>query len=114
MKTKQSFAYECCLYIGSREGYNGPFFTKKELFDKIKSFQENNEFLRHPVRITECTFLCTHSYEENGYEISAITYPNSNKNQEEIRDFMTALALDLISHFKQNRITIISKILPTI
>jgi hypothetical protein len=101
---KQSDTFEVLMYIGSRERYHGLQFSRTQLLEKIKAFQE--EYVNSlPVRISEVVYI-KGDYEENGYEISGICYPNRMQTVETIKKFMLSLATELLYHFNQNRITV--------
>jgi hypothetical protein len=104
---KYSETYEVCLYIGSREGYHGPLFTRNSLIDAISEFQDHVGEQALPVRVSDTlTFLKGKSYAEDGWEVSAILYPNRPSTISAINDFMLKLAEYLLYKFNQNRITI--------
>jgi hypothetical protein len=102
---KKSSTYEVKFAIGSREGYHGPSFTKGQLMDVIGEFQKSCP-IAQPVKITDKVTFVMKDYREDGWDISAICYPNSPNKPEQVKEFMSALAEHLLYHFKQNRITI--------
>ncbi len=59
-----------------------------------------------PVRITDCTYTKGSTYREDGWEVSAVLYPNFPQPIPKINDFIEQLTEHLLWHFKQNRITI--------
>lgn len=95
-------AFEVCLYVGSKERYNGPSFDLQYLKRLIQTFQDNDN---HPVRVMPCTYFRTTEYSEDGWEISAISYANSKYTPEEIKTFMGNLCGYLLVKLNQNRIT---------
>lgn len=101
---KYSPTYECLLYIGSRERYNGRSFDKREVIELIKEFQKNSD-LKLPVRISDTTYF-KEDYEENGFEISIICYPNKPKTVLEVKKFANLLSEHLLYKLNQNRITL--------
>jgi len=102
---KYAPTYEVTFCIGSREGYNGPAFTREDVLNRINKFQ--HEFHKSmPVKVSDAVTFTMKDYSENGWEVSAITYPNSPANREDVDSFMNGLAENLLYHFKQNRITI--------
>jgi hypothetical protein len=102
---KYSPTYEVTFCIGSREGYNGPSFTRKDVLNQISKFQ--HEFPKSmPVKVSDTVTFTMKDYHEDGWEVSAITYPNSPASHYDVSDFMSKLAENLLYHFKQNRITI--------
>ncbi len=105
MRRKACAAYEVLLYIGSKEGYNGPSFTKQDLLRELGLFQDTYPNAL-PVRVSECTYIAGSKYQEDGWEISAIMYPNHLRTKAEIDDYMEAVAKHLMETFKQNRISL--------
>jgi hypothetical protein len=103
---------KCCDYheirfaVGSREGYHGPIFTKGTLLDAIAEFQGDSP-VAMPVKVTDHVTFINKDYVEDGWEISAICYPNHANTQLELRQFMNGLAEHLLYKLKQNRITVI-------
>lgn len=109
-KIIESATYEVKFAIGSREGYNGPSFTKQNLMDEIGEFQKHCS-CPQPVKITDHVTFVMQDYREDGWDISAICYPNHRpgklpNNPQQTRQFMYELAEYLLYKFKQNRITI--------
>jgi len=104
-KIKKTGTFEAALYIGSKQGYHGSSFTKDELIEEINYFQDHHEFAM-PVRITDCIYTKGSNYREDGWEVSAVLYPNFPQPIPKINDFIEQLAEHLLWHFKQNRITI--------
>jgi hypothetical protein len=102
---KYSPTYEVTFCIGSREGYNGPAFTREDVRKQINKFQHNfpNSM---PVKLSDTVTFTMKDYSEDGWEISAITYPNSPASCSDVDKFMDELAENMLYHFKQNRITI--------
>lgn len=97
---------EVLLYIGSREGYDGPLFTREDVHKAIADYQDCYP-KSLPVRLSDrCTFIAGNRYHEDGFEVSAITYPNHYRSLEEIEKFMMGLAEHLLNTFKQNRVTV--------
>lgn len=106
-RVKRSDTYEAVLYIGSREGYHGPSFTREDLLAAVAEFQDVAVDLAMPVRVSDTlTFMKGKSYREDGWEISAILYPNFPQTVAKIDDFILKLGEHLLFKFKQNRITI--------
>jgi len=102
---KYSPTYEVTFCIGSREGYNGPAFTREDLLNQINKFQY--EFPKSmPVKVSDTVTFTMKDYREDGWEVSAITYPNSPASYLDVDSFMSKLAENLLYHFKQNRITV--------
>ena len=102
---KFSPTFEVTFCIGSREGYNGPAFTREDLLNQINKFQQ--EFPKSmPVKVSDTVTFTMKDYLEDGWEVSAITYPNSSASSCDVDIFMSKLAENLLYHFKQNRITI--------
>lgn len=97
--------YEVTFCIGSREGYNGRSFTRDDLIEQISKFQTDFKESM-PVKVSDTVTFVMRDYREDGWEVSAITYPNSPKISDEIDCFMHELAKHLFYHFRQNRITI--------
>lgn len=104
-RSKVSETYEVTFCIGSREGYNGAAFTRHDLLARISTFQyEYTDSM--PVKVSDTVTFTMKDYREDGWEVSAITYPNSSADKLAVREFMQQLAQYLLYHFKQNRITI--------
>ena len=104
MREKHCVSYEVLLYIGSKQGYNGPSFTEEDLIREISLFQDVYPDAL-PVRISSCTYIAGSKYRENGHEISIIMYPNHLRSRDEINKYANALGRHLMGTFKQNRIT---------
>ncbi len=102
---KESVTYEVKFAIGSKEGYHGPSFTKEDVVRAIGEFQETSP-VAMPVKITDHVTFVIKDYVEDGWDISAICYPNSINTPKQVKEFMFGLAEHLLYHFKQNRITI--------
>ncbi len=99
--------YEARIYIGSREGYNGPKFTKNDLIKEIAAYQsEHGLEVCSPVRIAETCYLWS-DYLEEGWEIGIINYPRMPKPDFRIKLFACNLAQFLVLKFKQNRISVV-------
>lgn len=107
---KKSATYEVKFAIGSREGYDGPSFTKDQVMDAIGEFQKICP-ISQPVKITDKVTFVMKDYREDGWDISAICYPNyppdkpPNKPRQ-VKEFMYGLVEYLLYRFKQNRITV--------
>jgi hypothetical protein len=111
MKTKFHDYIEARLYIGSRSGYDGQFFTLHELAKKIQTYQKEvgdpkTDDLT-PVRITPTNYVAG-DYMEAGWEVAVIAYPRRPKSQKQLYEFIDGLAAYLLNEFKQNRISIVS------
>ena len=107
---KKSATYEVMFAIGSREGYHGPSFTKEQVMDAIGEFQKTC-LLSQPVKVTDKVTFVMKDYREDGWDISAICYPNHSPDRlpnlpYQVKEFMVGLAENLFHHFKQNRITV--------
>ncbi len=102
---KNTPTYEVKFAIGSREGYDGPAFTKEQVMDAIGEFQKKHVF-KMPVKITDKVTFVMMDYREDGWDISGICYPNSQNSPEQVKIFMYELALHILYRFKQNRITV--------
>jgi hypothetical protein len=102
---KYSLTYEIKFAIGSREGYHGRSFTKKEVLDAISEYQETSP-VAMPVKVTGGITFVNKDYREGGFEISGICYPNSKNTPEQIEQFMFGLAEYLLYRLNQNRITV--------
>jgi hypothetical protein len=107
---KNSATYEVKFAIGSREGYHGPSFTKEQVMDVIGEFQKIHP-VAQPVKITDKVTFVMKDYREDGWDISAICYPNHPPDRPmnqpgQVREFMVNLAEHLFHHFKQNRVTV--------
>ena len=101
---KEVDTYEVCLYLGSQEGYEGPFFDEDSLVKVIGDFQKQNG-TRLPIRVTTTRFV-DGSYNEKGWECAAICYPRWPQHPKAISDFMELLARHLVIRLKQNRISV--------
>jgi len=100
--------YECTIYIGSSMAITKETLTQQELELYCGKEQHNYEFTI-PVRISPTTFLSGISYQERGWEISAIDYPKLSYNKRQIKAWMRHLAESLILKFQQHTICIIDK-----
>ncbi len=101
--------HEVRLYIGSKRGYNGPPFSRGELFRKVSQFQSDwKERYEWTValRVSECYYLVM-DYMEVGHELAAINYPRFPREREELNHFMAELREHLLIEFGQNRITVV-------
>jgi hypothetical protein len=106
MRVKIEDTYEVRLYLGSKEAYNGREFTFEELTKFIGQFQKDRDDAC-PLRITQCSFVYE-DYLEQGWEIGVINYPRFPRPEAELWRFMCKLAEKLLTHFNQNRISVIS------
>ena len=98
--------HEVRIYIGSREGYEGPLLTRDDLRNHIGKFQAESGENTNPVRLTETAYIFK-DYEEYGWEIATIQYPRFPKPVQAINRFALDLAESLLNRFKQNRISVI-------
>ena len=98
--------HEVRFYIGSREKYAGPEFTRKEVTTFIGQFQSERSEDMMPVRVTPTSYVCE-DYQEDGWELAVIGYPRTNKPKNIINRFVLDLAEAMLYHFKQNRISVI-------
>lgn len=103
MKTQVGQRFDFKIYIGSREGYDGPYCSvgcKKH----IQKYQQSCD-KPISVRVAHCTYI-TPTYQEEGYEISAINYLRVPYPPETVEIFICGLAKYLLREFKQNRVTV--------
>ena len=100
--------YECSIYIGSIIDSTGESFTQKELELFCGKVQEQYEFTI-PLRITTTTFVSDTTYQERGWEITAIDYPKLFYNKRQIKGWMRHLAESLLVKFQQHTICIVDK-----
>ena len=63
--------------------------------------QEEYEYVI-PLRITETTYISELTYQEKGWEITAIDYPKLRFTRKQIRNFMRHLAESLLDKFGQH------------
>lgn len=78
--------------------------------DAIGKFQETCP-VAQPVKVTDKVTFVMKDYREDGWDISAICYPNHPPDRPmnqpgQVKEFMVGLAEHLFNHFKQNRITV--------
>jgi len=102
---KKTSTYEAVLYIGSKQRYHGESFTKDKLIGAIGRFQDHTDDSM-PVRVSDCCYVKGQTYREEGWEVSAITYPNRPQPIYKVDEFMEKLAEHLLFTFNQNRITV--------
>lgn len=97
--------HEVRLYVGSREGYDGPVFGKKRVLDAIREYQLLPENMAC-VRVTETDFQAG-DYLEGGFEVALIDYPRFPKGPTWVNEWMLGLARHLLVSLKQNRIGVV-------
>lgn len=100
-------SFEVRLYIGSREGYNGPAFDVEKLKSLIQVQQGADERAIIPVRITPTQFVAG-EYSEDGWEVAAFNYPRRPKKMTEIYMFMEGLARHLMASLRQKRVSLVT------
>jgi len=109
MNIMKAATYEVKIYIGSREGYHGPKFEKKDLLKEIANFQTAGGKERRDmtsVRVTDTQFLAG-EHTEKGWEIGIINYPRFSTGKDYLNRFAHDLAYHLLYTFKQNRMSIV-------
>lgn len=110
MKVRSNQSHEVRIYIGSRKGYHGSVFDKRELVDFIQEIQAEAGDQAGPVRVTETVFVFgkpDSKYQEPGWEIVLIQYPRYPKPVAVLNRFALSLAESLLLHFDQNRISVV-------
>lgn len=108
MEFKSVPFHQASLYIGCVEGYHGNPYTEDDLRNAIGEFQASqpkDELVS--LRVTPTRFVVG-SYDEHGWEITAINYPRFPKPKIAINNFIFNLAKFLIKKFNQNRISIVT------
>jgi hypothetical protein len=99
--------FQVTVYVGGREGYDGPLFTKGTLMDAINVYQKfAPEDERGCVTVTETTYKFG-DYEEPGYAIGIINYPRFPLRVEKLSLFALQLGTHLLAQLKQNRISVV-------
>lgn len=107
MNFKWNPFHEVRIYIGSREAYDGPAFTREDLLDYIGQVQEEaGDVEANPVRVTE-TLYAWQDYREAGWEVAVIGYPRRPKAKHVIDRFALTLAESLLKKFRQNRVSVV-------
>ena len=105
---KANYYYECKIYLGEIDSESYESISELEIDTFIGRTQE--EYIKViPVRVSKTKFISGTDYTENGWEISAITYPRIRTNKEEVKDFMGILADGLLHEFNQSRICIVDQ-----
>lgn len=106
--------YEVKLYMGSvrsrpNETGDAPLTViyKTDLIREIGEFQDSRGGTIVPVRITDTTFVSGSDYEENGWEIAAISFPRTNHSHDQTLEFMVSLGHHLLDVFLQNRVCVL-------
>ena len=107
MDTKCSQAYECKIFIGSKNEYLKQYFDRSILLEYIQGFQDNYHKLI-PVRVTGTEFVCGSKYQESGWEIAVINYPKLDLCIEEIEYFCEQLTEYLTDRLRQKRVTLMT------
>lgn len=100
---------EARIYIGSRQRYNGPEFSERDLASAIGDFQtriDESSQVAMPVRITKTSYVFGDYFEE-GWEIGLINYPRKPHVSSDIFEFAAELAKHLLVKFNQNRISVV-------
>ena len=105
---KANYYYECKIYLGAIDSESEESISGLEIDTFIGRTQEEYGKVI-PVRVSQTKFISGTEYTENGWEISAITYPRIRTNKEEIKDFMGILADGLLHEFNQSRICIVDQ-----
>ena len=106
MKISTYPLYEVKLYLGSVE-WDGIPFSKADLMSYVGEFQDSYEGNTIAVRITDTMFVSGIDYDENGWEVAAISYPKTNHSHKQTLDFMLALGEYLLRVFFQDRICVL-------
>jgi len=104
---KPTKTHEVKIFIGSVNEVTKNPFTEKDLTKAIQEFQEKNN-CKITVRITKTNFVSGLSYFEKGWEIGAINYPRFFVNISQINKFMISLGSELLSRFKQKRVSVVT------
>lgn len=97
--------FEVRMYVGGREGYDGPTFDADRLRAIIKTQQGDDQRALIPLRLTPTQFL-EGDYVEDGWEIAAINHPRHPKTMTQIYKFMEGLARHLMVTLVQKRIVL--------
>ena len=106
-KEYRSF-YECKIYMGSVNYSTKDVYSQDEIELYCGQVQEEYEYII-PLRITETTFISETTYQEKGWEITAIDYPRLHFTRKQIRNFMRHLAESLMFKFGQHTICVSDK-----
>ena len=99
-------SYECKLFMGSvRNGFQGLPFPEEELIHEIKYWQSFHTDAKIVIRLTRIKYIYL-SYEEDGWELSAVQYPRFPESTYVIRAGMLRLAEHLMKVFEQKSICV--------
>lgn len=99
--------FQASVYVGCREGYDGPEFSKLRLLEAIQEFHEQFPNTKACLRIEACTYIAG-KYIEDGWSINVIDYPRFPKDHNTITITMGMLADHLRRSLKQNRVGLVT------
>jgi len=88
MKTTFAPTFTATIYVGRREGYNGPLIRRGAVLEVISAYCNEAKLC---VTVTDTLFLYVNG-EEPGFAIGLINYPRFPASQEEIKIKALALA----------------------
>lgn len=110
MRIDRVDTWEAKIYVGQREGYDGPFITEQRVSDAIASYQRAApESERGCVRITQTRYQFI-DYVELGWEIGLLQYPRFPLDNVSRAKFAKNLAIHLLNELNQNRVGVVSGI----
>lgn len=96
--------YTVQIWLGLREGYDGPVHSIAELESICQNFVD---FEKTCLTVTPTNFIYVHGYEP-GAVIGFIQYPRFPKDESMILNQARTLAYQLMGVFKQQRCTLIT------
>lgn len=105
MKTART--YEARLYVGNREGYDGPEFGRERVVQAVRDFQRLSEENVACVRITPCCYVAGQDYLEEGWELAVIQYPRFERPESELDAMMSRLQDHMLRSLRQNRVGLV-------
>lgn len=102
MKNKITKSYNVNIWVGLKEGYEGPIHTLDDVYDICSKYVNT---IRYCVTVTPTKFLYVDGFED-GVNIGFINYPRFPNTKKEIRKKAFALSEIFLKEFKQYRISV--------
>ena len=103
MKTTFAPTFTATIYVGRREGYNGPLIPRGAVLEVISAYCNEAKLC---VTVTDTLFLYLNGAEP-GFAIGLINYPRFPASQEEIKIKALALAHKLLEACNQYRVSVV-------
>ena len=97
IRTTHPNYYNARIYVGAREGKDGPEITREKLVQLVAEFQKSQMV---PVRITPTTYVAG-DYIEDGFEIGVTAF---SVHEQEAGRFVEGLAAHLMHTLKQTKV----------